>query len=263
MENPRKYGRAPYAVAVIHGGPGGGGEMAPVARARAQTWSVLEPIQTATSIEGQIEELRTLLGGHGHPPYTLIGHSWGAWLGYLLAAHHPALVKKLILVGSGGFRACYAADLDLIRLSRLTEDERAEIESLRQVLADPESEGQDAAFARFGKLYGKADAYDPLPQDDDEEQTFPPRADIYHSVWPAAAQMRSNGELLALGVRIKCPVVAIHGEYDSHPAEGVREPLSSVLPDFRFHLLERCGHTPWMERQARDEFYHLLGQELE
>jgi pimeloyl-ACP methyl ester carboxylesterase len=74
--------------------------------------------------------------------------------------------------------------------------------------------------------------------------------------------MRRSGELLELGKQIQCPVVAIHGAVDSHPAEGVREPLSSVLPDFRFHLLERCGHTPWMERQVRDEFYRLLGQEL-
>jgi pimeloyl-ACP methyl ester carboxylesterase len=112
-------------------------------------------------------------------------------------------------------------------------------------------------------LYGRADAYDPLPQDGDEGRAFPPCADIYHRVWPAAARMRSSGELLALGARIQCPVVAIHCAYDAHPAGGVREPLSAILPGFRFHLLERCGHAPWMERQARDEFYRLLGQELE
>jgi pimeloyl-ACP methyl ester carboxylesterase len=122
--------------------------MAPVAPELAPKWGVLEPIQTATSVEGQIEELRALLGEHGHPPFTLIGHSWGTWLGYLLAAHHPALVKKLILVGSGGFRDRDAIGLDPIRLSRLTEGERAEVEALKRVLADPEAEGQDAAFAR-------------------------------------------------------------------------------------------------------------------
>jgi hypothetical protein len=29
MENPRKYGSAPFNTAVVHGGPGAGGEMAP------------------------------------------------------------------------------------------------------------------------------------------------------------------------------------------------------------------------------------------
>jgi hypothetical protein len=56
MKNLRKYGKAPYKIAVIHGGPGAGGEMAPIARELASDWGVLEPFQTATSLEGQIEE---------------------------------------------------------------------------------------------------------------------------------------------------------------------------------------------------------------
>jgi pimeloyl-ACP methyl ester carboxylesterase len=73
--------------------------------------------------------------------------------------------------------------------------------------------------------------------------------------------MRQSGELLALAGQIRCPVVAIHGDYDPHPAEGVQEPLSATLGHFRFILLEKCGHTPWMERQARDAFYAILKKE--
>jgi len=54
------------------------------------------------------------------------------------------------------------------------------------------------------------------------------------------------------------PVTAIHGDYDSHPAEGVRLPLFSVLKNFQFILLEKCGHTPWNERYARDQFFGVL-----
>lgn len=56
--------------------------------------------------------------------------------------------------------------------------------------------------------------------------------------------------------------MAIHGDYDPHPAEGVRRPLSRVLDDFEFVLLESCGHRPWIERAARDWFYDILRQEL-
>jgi pimeloyl-ACP methyl ester carboxylesterase len=58
-------------------------------------------------------------------------------------------------------------------------------------------------------------------------------------------------------------VVAIHGDYDPHPAEGVEKPLDSVLRRFRFVLLKNCGHRPWAERQARDAFYRVLEEELE
>jgi pimeloyl-ACP methyl ester carboxylesterase len=56
--------------------------------------------------------------------------------------------------------------------------------------------------------------------------------------------------------------VAIHGDYDPHLAEGIREPLSRVIKDFRFILLEKCGHEPWRERYAHDEFYEILTSEL-
>src|SRR5262249_15809566 len=100
MENLRRYGAAPFRVAVLHGGPGAPGTMAPVARELAGDRGMLEPLQAASSLQGQVEELRTVLEGHAELPATLIGSSWGAMLGFIFAAHYPALVTKLIMVGS-------------------------------------------------------------------------------------------------------------------------------------------------------------------
>ncbi len=36
MKNLRTYGAAPFGIAVVHGGPGAPGQMAPVARERAR-----------------------------------------------------------------------------------------------------------------------------------------------------------------------------------------------------------------------------------
>src|SRR5262249_848835 len=76
------------------------------------------------------------------------------------------------------------------------------------------------------------------------------------------AELRKSGRLLELGQRIKCPVVAIHGDYDPHPVEGVHEPLAAALENFRLILLKNCGHRPWNERLARDEFFMALREEL-
>src|ERR1039458_2668780 len=84
--NLRFHGTAPFRVAVIHGGPGAAGEMAPVARRSSRNDGVLEPLQTARSVEGQIEELREALSRHSQLPAVLIGLSWGAWLSLLTAA---------------------------------------------------------------------------------------------------------------------------------------------------------------------------------
>jgi len=42
MENIRKYGIGPFSVAVIHGGPGASGEMAPVAKELALVCGILK-----------------------------------------------------------------------------------------------------------------------------------------------------------------------------------------------------------------------------
>jgi len=259
MRNLRTYGKAPFNVAVIHGGPGAAGEMASVARELSSGWGVLEPIQTAASLEGQIEELKTVLEKNGDLPVFLIGFSWGAWLSYIFASRYPSFVKKLILIGSGPFEEKYAEKIQQIRLSRLSEEERTEAESLIEVLDDPTVEDKNMVFARFGALFSKADAYDPILQETDVTDCD---VGIFKSVWQGAAELRRSGLLLKLGKNIKCPVVAIHGDYDPHPAEGVQKPLSAILKGFRFILLKNCGHKPWIERQAKDRFYGILKEEL-
>jgi len=259
MANFRTYGKPPLNVAVIHGGPGAAGEMAPVARELSSGWGVLEPLQTAASVEGQIEELKSVLEQKADIPVSLIGFSWGAWLSYLVAARHPALVRKLILLSSGPFEEKYVAGIEQIRLSRLTQEERTQVESLYKVLENPAAPDKGEAFARFGELFSKADAYDPIEQ---ESEPVDYRPDIFLRVWPEAAELRRSGKLLELGKQIKCPVVAIHGDYDPHPAKGVQKPLSAILKTFSFILLANCGHKPWIERQAKAEFCGILKEQL-
>ena len=256
----RTHGRPPYGVAVVHGGPGAGGEMEPVARVVARQRGVLEPIQTADSVNAQVAELRRVLEREAALPAVLVGFSWGAWLSFILAARHQGLVRKLVMIGSGPFAARYATEVGARRMERLTEEERDAFERARAALNCGTTKDRDAALARLGALARKADAYDPLPQATDE--TIVPDAAIFEKVWCEASELRERGVLLELGLKITCPVVAIHGDYDPHPAEGVRRPLASVVEDFEFLLLECCGHVPWIERQARATFFRVLQKTL-
>ena len=259
MENVRVYGNAPYQTAVVHGGPGAPGEMAPVARELSKRHGVLEPLQTASTLQGQISELEIILKRHGHSPVTLVGHSWGAMLSFILTAQCPLLVKKLILVSSGAFEDKYAERITGTRLGRLTEEDIIRVDSLSKTLDDPDAADKNRVLAELGNYMSRADSFDPLPH---ESEVIECQYDVYRSVWKDAQEMRTSGRLLALGRQIHCPVLAVHGDYDPHPAEGVRTPLSNVLKCFTFILLEGCGHRPWLERAARERFYGILEQEL-
>jgi pimeloyl-ACP methyl ester carboxylesterase len=259
MQKFRRYGSAPFDIAVMHGGPGAPGEMAPVAREISSSAGVLEPLQSADTIEGQIEELKSIALEHGNPPLTLIGWSWGAWLAYLFASSYPTRVKKLVLISSGPFEEKDAQNIMETRLNRLSVKERVLALFLIDALEDPSMEDKDDLLMRLGEMMSRTDSFDPMPL---ERNALGCQYEIYRKIWEQASELRKSGALIEYGQKIQCPVVAIHGDFDSHPAEGVRRPLSRILKDFRFVLLEKCGHTPWIERQAKQRFYEVLKQEL-
>jgi pimeloyl-ACP methyl ester carboxylesterase len=244
-------------VAVVHGGPGAPGEMSTVARELSSVVGVLEPLLTAASVDGQVEELRAVLEENGRLPLSLIGFSWGAWLSVIFTAHYPTYINKLILLSSGPFEEKYAANIMKTRLQRLRNGERREAKALYEAMIS--STLSRDSLTRFGQLVSKADSYDLLP---DESHTLPANPEVYRSVWDEASKLRNSGHLLEIARLIKCPAVAIHGDYDPHPADGVKHPLSRAIKEFRFVLLQKCGHYPWRERNARDMFYSILNAEI-
>jgi pimeloyl-ACP methyl ester carboxylesterase len=264
VETFRKYGSDPFRVVVIHGGPGAVGSVAPIARKLGQTRGVLEPLQTATTLDGQIEELRLVVEQNATPPVIFIGHSWGAWLSALVTATYPDLVRKLILVGSGPFEEHYVPKIAENRFKRLNPQKQEEYLQLVELLDRSAVPGNAVALSRLGELTHKADSYDPIeiPDDTADLDDIADPAEIYQGVWPRAAELRATGELLRLVATITCPVVALHGDCDPHPAEGVQQPLAARVKDFRMILLEQCGHTPWCERLAMERFYEILEHEL-
>lgn len=258
----KKHGKAPRRVVVLHGGPGAPGSAAQLARDISSRHGVLEPWQRADSVEALVAELACVLRYDAGLPATLVGHSWGALLGYMLTARHPELVNKLVMIGAPPFEARHAKGIMPMRMNAMSEAQREDASELISVMADKtrmQREG-DQILVRFGRLMEQADAYNPLPQ-----QPEPMIANYrqFSAVMGQVTELRRSGALIALGESIRCPVVALHGEYDSHPVDAVRRPLGYSLTNFRCVVLPNCGHTPWQEREARAVFYECLFAELE
>jgi len=113
-ENVRRYGKAPYLVAVVHGGPGAAGAMAPVARELGADRGVLEPLQTAMTVDGQVDELAGVACGLRRRA----GDAGGALLGRLARAADRRALSRTGRQGhsrgkrpvSGGGRRRHHAD---------------------------------------------------------------------------------------------------------------------------------------------------------
>ncbi|UYP46085.1 hypothetical protein NEF87_002370 [Candidatus Lokiarchaeum ossiferum] len=256
----KTHGSVPYQIIVLHGGPGAWGEMAPVADQIADKCGVIEPYFLEETLQGQLNELKQIIQLLHLKTVSLLGFSWGAWLGYLFAAKYPALVTKLILVGSGPYEHQYFLKLLETRESRMNPSQKELYLEILQKLRDPDESNKNSLISQLGALCSKIDQYHPDPF----EKSFPsPHFDLDRSTYFQQALnevigMRKSGELLQQAEKILCPVVAIHGDYDPHPANGVKIPLEQKIENFKFFLLEKCGHKPWIEKFARTNFFNIL-----
>jgi pimeloyl-ACP methyl ester carboxylesterase len=63
---------------------------------------------------------------------------------------------------------------------------------------------------------------------------------------------------------IKVPVLMLHGDFDPpHPGRLIRTSLESYMPQVEYREFESCGHYPWLEKSASEEFFSVLRNWLE
>jgi pimeloyl-ACP methyl ester carboxylesterase len=251
----RKYGEKPFDVVLVHGGPGAAGELEPLALRLSERFGVIEALQTKKSIKEQAEELYSTILKSSNAPVDLIGFSWGAWLSIIVTSQHNTLVRKLILISSGPIEQKYAHQVYSARLGRLKSKDR---ERFKQIVTELERNSivnTVEAQLELGRILCSTDAFDPISAPDEKYEL---NTEVYQSIWPEASALRESGRLLEMVKHITCPVIAIHGDYDPHPVQGIIEPLSLLLNDFTYHILDSCGHKPWIEKYASKMFYQLL-----
>jgi len=253
----RSYGEHGPPLVVVHGGPGAPGGAAALARELGETNRVLEPHQRLSgdaplTVARHVADLREVidreLGDDERP--AIVGTSWGAMLALAFAAEHPGVARALVLVGSGTFdepsRAEFRRRLD----ERLGARERAMLAALEQ---GPGS--RDERLRAMASLVLPAYGHDVLPHDD-ETVAYDARGNA--EAWGDMIRLQADGTYPAAFARIEVPVLMLHGVDDPHPGEMIRASLAPHLKRLDFIELERCGHEPWFERHAREEFFDNL-----
>lgn len=229
-----------------------------MARILSEWAGVIEPLQSKASIADLIEELKDQILRAGDPPMHLIGHSWGAWLAILFAARHPDLTAQLILIGCPPFDPAFVPEIGRRRMSRLSLDEQAALQSLIRDLDNDDRGRRHKAVEELTFLLRKTDSVDPDP--DLEESVFDP--DLFSATWDEADALRDSGELMRILETLSCPITLFHGDSDPHPIEGVITPLVRLGVDFDRVVLPACGHSPFLEKLVAPDFYKMLIETL-
>jgi pimeloyl-ACP methyl ester carboxylesterase len=252
----RKYGSTGPWVVVLHGGPGTPGQMAPVARALADAYRVLEPHQRgsgdeALTVAHHVADLDAVVEAHcgGEKP-ALVGSSWGAMLALAYAAAHPDRAGPLVLVGCGTFDPVARGRMRATIDERMDDDLRRRLERLPQEIPDP-----DRRLEATGDLILPLYAYD---VDAAELEGEPCDARAHQETWADMVRLQEEGRYPAAFAAIESPVLMLHGAFDPHPGRMIRASLEPHLAGLEYTEWERCGHYPWAEKAVRKEFYAVL-----
>lgn len=252
----REYGTDGPAVVLVHGGPGAPGSLAPLARLLAPTCRVLEPLQRRSggvplTVDRHVADLAEVLDARVPAIRPIVlGHSWGALLALAFAAAHPGRAAALILVGCGTLDLEARAELRLRIERRLDPAVKRRIDRLDEEIPDPDE--------RLGILAGlllPAYSCDPVV---DALECDACDARGYQETWSDWLALESRGVVPRAFASIDIPVLMIHGTEDPHPFDAIRASLAAHLSQLELHVLERCGHYPWIERAAAEPFLELL-----
>ncbi len=254
----RSYGdpSAP-ALAVLHGGPGAPGYMAPVARELSDRFHVLEPLQRPSggeplSVALHLADLRETLAAHDALLAPLVGSSWGAMLALAYAAEQAS--GPLALLGCGTFDPAARARMVELREGKTDEALRARLSEL-DAIEDP-----DARLSAKAEAILPRDSYELLTRD---QELVGCDARSNRESWSDMTRLQAEGVYPAAFARIEVPVLMLHGDHDPHPGRLIRDSLTPHLPQLEYVEFERCGHYLWLERHAREPLFARLRAWLE
>jgi pimeloyl-ACP methyl ester carboxylesterase len=167
-------------------------------------------------------------------------------LALAFAAAHPELAGPIALAGCGTFNPLARAEYRKRMGTRLTDALR---ELLSIEIADP-----DERLRRRGEALLPAYSYDL------SEQPSPARCDAraHDETWDDMLRLQDSGVYPAAFAAIRGPVLMLHGADDPHPGRMILESLQPFLPQLEYRELAPCGHYPWLERWAREDFFSAL-----
>ena len=145
--------------------------MAPIARAIADSFRVLEPFQSSVSatVADHVADLHEVVESYASDTApALVGHSWGAMLALAYAAAHPSSAGPIVLICSGTFDLA-AREQFGINLSERKKDEGARRRfQLALQIADP-----NERFHELGKQTLELYSYDLATNDQEIDESEP------------------------------------------------------------------------------------------
>jgi pimeloyl-ACP methyl ester carboxylesterase len=173
---------------------------------------------------------------------VVVGNSLGGCLALRVAERKPRRVARVVALAPAG--------LDMARWFALIEHDRL----LRALVSVPVPLPSAAVQRAVGRVYRALAFADPAAIEPSVVANFA----RHHPDRAALARMLASGRRMLPELRdpfdfaaIACPVLLIWGDRDRLVFHRGAQRLLAAVPGSRLELLERCGHSPQLERPER------------
>lgn len=204
------------------------------------------------SIDKYVEDLEALRVHLKLSKLIIVGHSWGAMLGFAYAAKYPDKLDRLILLGPGGITSAFFTYFESNIQMRLHEEDKEEAQKSTVREGGLKAIIPGYFFSRERGLFMKS-LLDSTLMNKNQSAIYRLTIKSY-----TATQANRVKEIR----KYKNPVYIIQGRQDPIGESTVYE-TREVLPQTKFTFIEDCGHFPWLEEEkAVTEFYQLLNSFL-
>jgi len=250
----RLYGEVGPKVVLLHGGPGAAGYMAPVARELSNSFRVIEPFQRRSeneplTVQRHIDDLDDVIHEYcTEEQPAIVGHSWGAMLALAYAAQRPGVARCIVLIGCGTFDSAAREQLQSTLVERTTPQLTSRLRRLSREIADP-----DVRLCVYGRLLEPLYIFDALRDETDETEEYDRKG--HDESWRDMLRLQASRVYPETFVRIRAPLLMLHGDWDPHPGQTTLKTLVPYIPHIEYAEIQNCGHYPWRERHARAKFY--------
>ncbi|MFC1607637.1 alpha/beta fold hydrolase [Candidatus Latescibacterota bacterium] len=261
--NARLYGSTGPNVAMLHGGPGAPGEMKTPAYHLSKHYRIVEPLQRTSgsmplTVDRHVKDLHDVLRKPlTEGPLRIVGFSWGAMLALTYAARYPSSIDRVILIGCGTFDLRTREVYQNAMAQRMNTDERELFHNLQSELAhEKDCRRRNKLFKEMGTIATSIQSFNPLAPT--QEELIHCDEKSFRETWGDAMSLQEKEIQPAEFSHIQAPVTMIHGDMDPHPGLLIYETLKPIIRDIRYYEVLKCGHKPWIEREAKERFYELM-----
>jgi pimeloyl-ACP methyl ester carboxylesterase len=165
------------------------------------------------------------------------------------AAEHPGKAGPIVLVGCGTFDQAGRSRMQATIEERLDDELRERVRRASTDATDPADQ-----FIQTFKLTRRIFDFDPVDPYPDKQEYEPFDLKAHDETWSDMQKLQDDGTYPGAFAAIESPVLMLHGQYDPHPGKMIRDSLLPCLPQLEYREYERCGHSPWLEKSARDAF---------